>query len=412
MLGAIFSQAGQKNPRMQDNFSSQLQIHKRLAPKIWLPIVILAAFAVGYFALANVNNWWPFGEQNQEVIITNQESPSIMLDGRQASSGDDEFDGWQTYRNEEYGFEVKYPGEWTGRFGENLSLFRMQNYKTGDEKEGLNPSQVFLEVFVISLTNNSDYATRVSNALSVNISGQIAIKGNRAIADISPYPGYDMYIPSGNNLIVLAGSYDGLDSKSLNYIQQVYSTFKFIDVDEISDWQTYRNEKYRFEVKYPNEWEIEEGNTIRLLDLSVSSLALRLEFESFKVSPDPLLHSRVKNLENISRFYLGTDYDKVFEYFADGVIVNSKDSFGRHFITYDILTKQAINITALSPDSFLKNDIRQILSSFKFIELTEQNDDKEGACVQVITPARNRQTGEVRDFPTPCDVPEGWEIIG
>jgi len=32
-------------------------------------------------------------------------------------------------------------------------------------------------------------------------------------------------------------------------------------------------------------------------------------------------------------------------------------------------------------------------------------------CIQVITPARNRATGEVRDFPTPCDVPAGWDPI-
>ena len=32
-------------------------------------------------------------------------------------------------------------------------------------------------------------------------------------------------------------------------------------------------------------------------------------------------------------------------------------------------------------------------------------------CAQVITPAKNPQTGEIRDFPTPCDVPEGWEIV-
>ena len=29
-------------------------------------------------------------------------------------------------------------------------------------------------------------------------------------------------------------------------------------------------------------------------------------------------------------------------------------------------------------------------------------------CTQVITRARNPQTGETREFPTPCDVPEGW----
>jgi hypothetical protein len=40
------------------------------------------------------------------------------------------------------------------------------------------------------------------------------------------------------------------------------------------------------------------------------------------------------------------------------------------------------------------------------------NQDSEGElCIQVITPARNPQTGEIVDFPTPCDVPEGWETI-
>lgn len=32
-------------------------------------------------------------------------------------------------------------------------------------------------------------------------------------------------------------------------------------------------------------------------------------------------------------------------------------------------------------------------------------------CVQVITPAKNPDTGEVVDFSTPCDVPEGWEVV-
>lgn len=32
-------------------------------------------------------------------------------------------------------------------------------------------------------------------------------------------------------------------------------------------------------------------------------------------------------------------------------------------------------------------------------------------CTQVITPARDPETGEVREFPTPCDVPVGWEVV-
>jgi len=29
--------------------------------------------------------------------------------------------------------------------------------------------------------------------------------------------------------------------------------------DDITDWQTYRNEEYRFEVKYPDEWIVENN---------------------------------------------------------------------------------------------------------------------------------------------------------
>ncbi len=32
-------------------------------------------------------------------------------------------------------------------------------------------------------------------------------------------------------------------------------------------------------------------------------------------------------------------------------------------------------------------------------------------CIQVITPAKNPRTGECKEFPTPCDVPTGWEKV-
>lgn len=40
---------------------------------------------------------------------------------------------------------------------------------------------------------------------------------------------------------------------------------------------------------------------------------------------------------------------------------------------------------------------------------SESNKDNDRMCIQVITTAKNAKTGEVRDFPTPCDVPEGWD---
>lgn len=46
----------------------------------------------------------------------------------------------------------------------------------------------------------------------------------------------------------------------------------------------------------------------------------------------------------------------------------------------------------------------------EFASCPDVNDDNT-ACIQVITKARNPKTGEVRDFPTPCDVPEGWIVV-
>lgn len=37
--------------------------------------------------------------------------------------------------------------------------------------------------------------------------------------------------------------------------------------------------------------------------------------------------------------------------------------------------------------------------------------EEQEMCAQVITPARNPESGEITEFPTPCDVPVGWEII-
>lgn len=42
----------------------------------------------------------------------------------------------------------------------------------------------------------------------------------------------------------------------------------------------------------------------------------------------------------------------------------------------------------------------------------EKKADSEGKmCAQVLTDARDPSTGHVETFPTPCDVPDGWEVL-
>ncbi len=55
-----------------------------------------------------------------------------------------------------------------------------------------------------------------------------------------------------------------------------------------------------------------------------------------------------------------------------------------------------------------------LISAITLIYQLQYNSKKktEGMfCIQVVTSAKNKVTGEIRDFPTPCDVPKGWETI-
>jgi hypothetical protein len=46
-----------------------------------------------------------------------------------------------------------------------------------------------------------------------------------------------------------------------------------------------------------------------------------------------------------------------------------------------------------------------------YILAARKLNDEDTACAQVLTSARNPETEEVVEFPTPCDVPEGWEVV-
>jgi len=51
-------------------------------------------------------------------------------------------------------------------------------------------------------------------------------------------------------------------------------------------------------------------------------------------------------------------------------------------------------------------------SAFSFTQPNKfLNPTKDRICIQVITPAKNPITGECKEFPTPCDVLPGWQIV-
>src|SRR3989338_8131969 len=53
----------------------------------------------------------------------------------------------------------------------------------------------------------------------------------------------------------------------IEILNQILSTFKFIEPADISDWKVYRNEEYGFEVKYPKYWHEQQPTKGIILEL-------------------------------------------------------------------------------------------------------------------------------------------------
>ena len=181
---------------------------------------------------------------------------------------------------------------------------------------------------------------------------------------------------------------------------------------ETNSWKTYRNEDYGFEIKYPSN--LEKGTDVSQYGVdtilfSNKNSGTDIEYK-FQVSIDNNINSGADPLTVLNQ----QPQNVVSGPTALTVGNNSTKGYrikwnyqGKEYIYNLAYFSYQNKIYAFNDLGLKENEFYQILSTFKFIE----PDQSGQPCIQVITPARNLQTGEVKDFPTPCDVPEGWEKI-
>ncbi len=187
--------------------------------------------------------------------------------------------------------------------------------------------------------------------------------------------------------------------------------------DVLSNWQTYRNEEYGFEFRYPGDWRVDECSKEFIY------------FNGLCDSDAPYGGVIQINIEiSLNAKYIPIDIAgvsaKKYNLVTYGEGPGNPSGLNVWIITFSQKDNNfVLNLVENSKDDFMIYD--QILFTFKFIPSTSFDEtqdkplgtsepnkgDKYEVCIQVITPARNPQTGEIREFPTPCDVPEGWEVI-
>ena len=159
-------------------------------------------------------------------------SPSIVID---------ETADWQTYKNEKYGFEVRYPAGWVKEEQNNKIIFAEVAQSVKDN-------------VIIAIQNNPNGLSARDFLINQGFDASL-IKEN---VDLQSYkgikvlpeglcPGSSLYFVKGSSIISITAC---LNDRSIG--DQILSTFKFTD-DPTTGWQTYKNEQYGFEVKYPKE---------------------------------------------------------------------------------------------------------------------------------------------------------------
>lgn len=171
---------------------------------------------------------------------------------------------------------------------------------------------------------------------------------------------------------------------------------------DTAGWQTYRNEEYGFEFKYPNYLELqttqELGNLRLRIGDSRKSDDLWLIFEAgiIKFSGRSLLPLN-ENLELLAEQQLGKQAIMSTNYDGKGLLVRHDGLPGYRYLIYDSFAKKGVDFGA-GKEYLRSQEFNQILSTFKFVESkTETSDGK-----QFSLPG-----WEIVAF----DYPTDWQII-
>lgn len=159
------------------------------------------------------------------LYFQNKQNPTLKTQNLIATTTIDQFADWKTYRNEEYGFEFKYPENYEASFDNNNLYFRIDKIEIKNEKEEIKSDKFFIEMV---WGDDIDYLPYIDKYKEDNLNGYKTYQGLRIDSNFSPYSGYDTYIiKKPDEVWLIAASFNTSEIETQKLINQILSTFKF-----------------------------------------------------------------------------------------------------------------------------------------------------------------------------------------
>ena len=365
-------------------------------------VTILAIFSgaimIGELEMMKCPYWWPSTQQTSTV---------------------DETADWKTYINEEYGFEMKYPKDWN--YGPNILTeapgmvfcppeLSDTNPEVGCKVEpNISPMPDSLAPIFLFVSNKpggtfslDDLAMKQCEKSELKTINDILMKvsycGERGQEAIWYSPG-NAYV---FRLLLVDNSF----SVTFN---QMLSTFSFVE-EEIISWETYKNEEYGFEVKYPADWSIKLKDPLERCQVEGFKCDCLVYLQFFP--PSVLNYSWINLLvySNPNKYSIEEEWlsENIPFYNSQAVSIDNKFEIGGKEglkiisvngckATQSYISKEEYFFeltTCAGPGQEKTNDIYdQMLSTFRFLE-------EEEPYIEVISPNGREEwvVGETYDI--------------